>query len=293
MPRIPLCTFEFVRGTFRTRTISELDQIFLIGCCTTWWMLLLLDSLACGNVRRDKLVMPTAKRWWTPLCYSAVCMTTALLLGAHESPRFGLAMTPLALYAYFCACRTVMLKPPPCSHPPPVLPGARHCNKCGQCSFRYSHHCGVLRVCIARHNRRVFIQFLVTLSIFLVCTMVRCAHRVPSSISAAFAGMGTPYEQKERLCFLYVFFAVAFCAVAISALCMLHVFLVIAGRAPPDIRPYLRDEPRGRFRNDEPCYQNCADVLGTGCQPIVPCDLDNVNYAILPTKQADEQLPDC
>lgn len=243
--------------------------------------------------RRLGKVAMSGKPWWTPLCYSAVCMSTTLFLGAHESLSFGLAMTPLALYSFYCACRTVIVKPAPCSHPPPVLPGARHCNRCGQCSFRYSHHCGVLRVCIARHNRRVFIQFLVTLSTFLLCTTIRCAHRVPSAVNAAFSGIGTSYEQKERLCFLYAFFAVTLSGIAISALCVLHLLLIAAGRAPPDIRPYLRDHPRGRFRNEEPWYRNCADILGTGFQPIVPWDLGDTNFSILPNKEPDQELPDC
>lgn len=75
---------------------------------------------------------------------------------------------------------------PKCSLPKPER--AHHCSECGLCYFRFDHHCPVIGNCVALHNMKSFMLFLIYTFLLVIVFSTGCflssfyKHIIPSII---------------------------------------------------------------------------------------------------------------
>jgi hypothetical protein len=110
---------------------------------------------------------------------------------------------------------------------------AVHCARCDECCLHFDHHCMWLKNCICRNNYKVFVGFLITLSLLSILTIVSSVLYLPVADSLGAI---------ELVC-LIVSIILAFVQLIFVAILMgFHVFLFAKG---VNTYQYIKNRVRG------------------------------------------------
>lgn len=188
------------------------------------------------SVKHRSIISLFAIAALTSLCY---VFFSIAVLPRHPS------LLPLAILLVFLslssACATLLQRPTPIPSPhcsplqpssspfckdsnPPALGRSRHCFQCGTYTLRFSHHCGILGLCIGAHNYK---PFLLLLSYASVSSVLLLALSLPQALSTVVSlYQGTLPFSLSTLFWLQLFYLQIILSVTLSLYLALHLYLV-------------------------------------------------------------------